>query len=206
MVESVQEVRQMQKHNITILLITFFILVLLIIHTQERPQEIINEITNTEQKLTVNINIDTINSVSLVECKVPDIDSKKKTYMDYRTITDRSSKQYEYQQGATTSTEGLRMYDGCYMVALGTFYADYIGQRFIIVLESGEVIKAIVGDFKANQHTDDTNRYIEHNNNIVEFIIDTKIISEKVLTSGDVGCIIGVGRVTGIYKILEQKQ
>lgn len=61
-----------------------------------------------------------------------------KAYMDYRTITSPSSKQYALQQKATTDPEtGIRMYDGCYMVALGTYYAQQAGERFHITLTSG---------------------------------------------------------------------
>ncbi len=95
-----------------------------------------------------------------------------KTYMDYRKITNKSSKQWHLQQLATTNEEGFRLFNGRYLVAVGTFYADEVGKELRITLEDGTVFLAMVGDIKDNLHTDRTNRYIEKNGNIVEFIVD----------------------------------
>ena len=73
---------------------------------------------------------------------------------------------------ATTNEEGFRLFNGRYLVAVGTFYADEVGKELRITLEDGTVFLAMVGDIKDNLHTDRTNRYIEKNGNIVEFIVD----------------------------------
>lgn len=156
-----------------------------------------------EQRIDVTVALEGSESIRLVQYDLPDANGRKKTYMDFRTITDTSSPQYALQALAETSDRGIRTYNGQYMVALGTYYADYIGQRFIITFDCGTVIQAVVGDFKANIDTDDTNRYIEHNENIVEFIIDAEIVCDRVLTSGDVSGIIALGDVAGIFKIKE---
>ena len=43
---------------------------------------------------------------------LPDVNTEFKTYMDYRTITDTSSAQYDLQQHAYTDSQGIRRVDG----------------------------------------------------------------------------------------------
>ena len=112
-----------------------------------------------------------------------------KTYMDYRMITDTSSKQWEMQQSAYTDENGLRKIDDYYCVALGSGISDKLGNKFKITFESGETIKVIAADQKADRHTDSTNTYIDLGNgriNIVEFIVHTEKMPSIVKTMGDV--------------------
>ena len=81
---------------------------------------------------------------------LPDVNTEFKTYMDYRTITDTSSPQYDLQQHAYTDSQGIRRVDGDVCVALGTAYADSCGERFEITLDSGNSFTAVVGDIKAD--------------------------------------------------------
>lgn len=125
-----------------------------------------------------------------------------KAYMDYRTITSPSSKQYAMQQEAYTDPEtGIRMYDGCYMVALGTFYAQQAGERFHITLTSGIEFDAITGDIKADIHTDEMHQH--RNGNIVEFVVDTKTISKTCKVMGDMSYAGFEGQVEKIEKLVE---
>lgn len=110
--------------------------------------------------------------------------------MDYRTLTDTSSIQYQMQQEAYTDEEGFRRHkDGSYMVALGTYYADgCCGKSYKIFFNSGSSIECVSGDIKADEHTDETNRFREVNSElgcIVEFIVDTDLISDDIKISGD---------------------
>ena len=112
-----------------------------------------------------------------------------KTYMDYRMITDTSSKQWEMQQSAYTDENGLRKIDDYYCVALGSGISDKLGNKFKITFESGETIKVIAADQKADRHTDSTNTYMDLGNgriNIIEFIVHTEKMPSIVRTMGDV--------------------
>ena len=113
-------------------------------------------------------------------------DGSFKTYMDYRSITCKTSAQYKLQQKATTDAAGFRRYQNYYLVDMGTAYAKKVGETFEITLASGKTIACMIGDIKAPQHTDKTNRYMTANGNIVEWIIDRKRMSPRALSLGDV--------------------
>jgi hypothetical protein len=72
------------------------------------------------------------------------------------------------------------------MVAMGSYYADYIGQMFIITFADSSVIDVIIGDVVADKDSDVTHRYNTSNNAIVEFIVDTSKMSKYVLRKGTV--------------------
>lgn len=103
------------------------------------------------------------------------LNSTFKSYMDYRAITNRSSKQWKLQQKAYTEN-GYRKIDGRIMVAMANYPA---GQELDIHLASGEVIYAIMGDVKANTsctHPDGS---------ILEFVVDTKTMDNNVRRAGN---------------------
>lgn len=148
----------------------------------------------------------------MVSYEVPNGDTSFKTYMGYQAITNTNSAQYKLQQKATTDEHGLRQVDDYYMVALGSFYAESIGDKFVIELDSGVRIKVIVGDFKADKHTDNTNRYIDIydingnfiSHNVIEFIVDTAILDRTAKDWGDISAIDGFeGNISAIYKLEE---
>ena len=112
--------------------------------------------------------------------------SNTKTYMDYRTITNTNSTQWYMQQAAWTAPNGIRCYGDRYMVAMGTYYSEQCGDKFDITLSTGQVINVIIGDIKADIHTDPNNMYIEHNQNIVEFIVDVDVLNSLSQQMGDV--------------------
>lgn len=111
----------------------------------------------------------------------------QKSYMPYTAITSRSSKQYKLQQQAYTGNYGIRMINNRYLVAIGSFYTTEIGVYFDLVLENGTVIPCILGDAKADQHTDSTHRYTKHDGSVAEFIIDSSAISSMVRRMGNIG-------------------
>lgn len=138
---------------------------------------------------------------------VPDIDSNFKSYMDYRCITNTESAQYKLQQDCYTDENGLRVYDGYYVVALGTYYSSTIGDKFKITLDSGEELYCVVGDVKADCDTDKTNRYVPINGNIIEFIVDTRKLPKDVRFMGTVSALDDFeGSVESIEKIEEEKE
>lgn len=101
--------------------------------------------------------------------------SQKMTYMDYRAITDITSKQYKLQQDpyCVVDERGFLMYrDNWYVVAMGSYWGK-IGDKFIIHLENGELIPVILGDMKADVDTDNLNYAHEKDGHVVEFLIDS---------------------------------
>ena len=56
-------------------------------------------------------------------------------------------------------------------------------------LDTGEIIKVILADQKADRHTDKTNTYLDMGDgriNVVEFIVETESMPEIVQVMGDV--------------------
>lgn len=129
-------------------------------------------------------------NISFVNRDVPR-NNTIKSYMDYRTITLKSSKQYKLQKSlAYTGDNGLRMVNGRYCVALGSYYTTTIGQYVDIELENGKVIKGILADCKSNRHTDSTNR-IHPDGSVVEFVVDTKSLDRTAKRMGDISYVNG---------------
>ena len=128
------------------------------------------------------------------EYDIPDYDTAFKTYMDYRKITDKTSAQYMLQMEAYTDDMGLRKYGDHYIVAIGTYYSDNIGDTFKITLDNDTSFNVIIGDIKADCHTDSQNMYspVYDNNgnlisaNVIEFIVDTNTLDRSVTKLGTV--------------------
>lgn len=134
-----------------------------------------------------------------VYLSVPAEATAQKTYMDYRTITDQSTVQWQLQQLAGTNEYGFREIDGMYLVAMGTYYSDHAGSMFRITLENGTVFDVIMGDVKDDQDTDATNRH--RNGNVVEFIVDTDQLHEDARLMGDVSYTPGAGLLAPVQSI-----
>lgn len=140
------------------------------------------------------------------EYKVPKyVDTSFKAYMDYRTITDTTSKQYEMQQGAWTGMDGVRRIGDDICVAMGTYYTTECGTRFEITLDTGKSFNVVVSDIKADKDTDETNRYTLHGDNpracVIEFIVDIDELGEKSRDTGDVSNSNFKGEVVSIVKL-----
>ena len=132
-------------------------------------------------------------AVILSALSVPDGDTSFKAYEDYRRITNTRSTQYRMQQKAETDENGLRIYHGRYMVAVGTYYGE-VGDELTVTLDTGEVIDVVIGDIKADCDTDETNRYHPMEDggaNVIEFIVDTRELSHDVKRAGDISEIDG---------------
>lgn len=135
--------------------------------------------------------------------KIPDtngVNTAWKTYMSYRAITDKKSKQYEIQQKAYTDRNGLRKYAGRYLVAVGTPYGK-VGDYIDVVMDNGEVINCIIGDSKSDRYWHlvygEDGRILSYN--VVEFIVDTPELDEEAKEWGDISKIDGFyGNVTEI--------
>lgn len=115
--------------------------------------------------------------------EIPDAGTAFKTLMDFRSIKDKTSRQWQLQQEAWTDEQGFRRYGDYYMVALGTYYASECGRLFRISFEGGGVIEAVVGDIKSDMDTDALHQH--RDGNVVEFIVDTGAISRDCMVMGD---------------------
>ena len=112
-----------------------------------------------------------------------------KAWMDYRTITKKDSPQFSLQEVSETGENGLRMKDGRYCVAIGTGFKAPVGTNVDVFLDTGKVLKCVVGDIKSNQHTDPETHTMSYKGNVVEFIIDIDELNEDAMYHGDISSI-----------------
>jgi hypothetical protein len=101
-----------------------------------------------------------------------------KSWMDYRKITDESTRQWKYRNLATTDENGFRRIDDYYMVAMAKMYGP-VGTKYFITFSGGASIYAMMGDLKGGtscQHSDTS---------MLEFIIDIDTLLPKVRSSGN---------------------
>ena len=154
--------------------------------------------------VTATVQEHTFDGSNAPEYAVPSGNTSFKSYMDYRAITNKNSAQWALQTKCWTDKDGLRRKGDYYVVALGSYYADHIGDRFIVTLDTGVEIPVIVGDFKADKHTDATNRYTlteDGRKNILEFVVDTQQLPEMARKMGDISYIGGFkGNVRSIER------
>ena len=108
-----------------------------------------------------------------------------KSYMSYKCITNTGSKQYKLQQSCYTGNYGIRMKDGRYCIAVGSYYTTKIGTKIDLIMKNGATIKCILADCKADAHTDSTNRQ-NPNGSIAEFIVDMNSLNRTAKRMGDI--------------------
>lgn len=191
------------------LIITFLILLCIIamtIRTDIYIRDLTNDLERTNNHLKTSLELqsshaaitnDLRSSVSAIENKLAesykgielelpsDADLSRKTYMDYRHITDKTTTQWKLQQGATTNEDGIRVYGNVLMGAFGQSYAD-IGDYILVELDTGKSFLVINADQKALEHTDPTNRYSLDNKDVIEFIVDENKLDSDVKYHGDI--------------------
>lgn len=109
-----------------------------------------------------------------------------KTYEPYTAITSVDSRQYKLQQEAYTNEDGFRMINGRYMIATGSGVSHDIGRYIDVVLENGTVIPCVIGDAKADAHTDREFHIMTRKSHCVsEFIVDTSVMDPDLQSSGN---------------------
>lgn len=118
---------------------------------------------------------------------VPKTNTSMKSYMSYKTITDKISEQYKLQhyKNVYTDSEGFRRIGDNFIVAIGTYFGCNVGQEVEVELDNGSKFSAIVGDIKANKHTDKENLQHSVDGSVVEFLVDSNKIEDKVRKMGD---------------------
>ena len=112
---------------------------------------------------------------------------RRKSYMDYRTITDTTSKQYKLQHSkGYTDKNGLRKVNGRFCIAVGSAYTRSIGKKIDVILKNGNKLKCILSDQKKNVDTNSSHT-IGADGGAVEFLVDTLSLNSTVRKTGDVG-------------------
>lgn len=107
-----------------------------------------------------------------------------KSWMDYRAITCKTSRQWTIQELATTDENGFRRVENFYICAMGTQYGQ-VGDCFSVSLDSGVTIHVIKGDEKQDIHTIGGEGYQGVDGSVLEFIVDSTVIPDSVKKSGD---------------------
>ncbi len=126
-----------------------------------------------ESKLSKTVSAHTLKGFGL-----PAVSGETKTYAIYTAVTARRSPQYKLLHSSECYTDeetGIRMVDGFYCIALGSYYGTKIGAKYRITLQDGDEIKelnCILCDQKANRHTDSKHQYAVQNRDIMEFYIE----------------------------------
>lgn len=155
----------------------------------------INTTNETEDEEVVIANLTTTTTEKVDSgFSIPSGDTSFKSYMDYRCITNTRSAQYKLQNDCWTDENGLRRCGDDYVIAVGTYYADYVGERVIVTLADDKQFTAVIGDFKADAHTDSTHRYSPMSNdrkNVIEFVVDTSALDKTARKMGDISYIEG---------------
>lgn len=109
-----------------------------------------------------------------------------KSYMGYKTITDKKSPQYKIQsEYAYTGEYGIRQVEDRFCIALGSYFNVEIGQYFDLVLENNVIIPCIMGDAKADCDTDSQNIFTNANGCCSEFIVDSNFLDSSIKNNGN---------------------
>ena len=129
--------------------------------------------------------------ISNIKCEYREYQIPKndgfKSYMSYTTITSTISNQYKIQNSyAYTGTYGIRQVQDRFCIALGTYFDSEIGQCVDLVLENGVIIPCVLGDVKANIHTDNNNLFTIANGCCSEFIIDSSKLNSNAKRDGNI--------------------
>lgn len=119
--------------------------------------------------------------------RVPKSGTSMKSYMDYRAITNKASKQYKLQQRSDiyTDNEGFRRIGDKFVIAIGTYFKCDVGQEVRVELTSGEIFEAYIGDIKADKDTDSQNISHRVDGSVIEFLVDSKKLDKTIRKMGD---------------------
>lgn len=122
-------------------------------------------------------------NVDIIKTNVKDIpvcsNSQTKTYMDYKMITDKSSKQWQYiNASGKIKIENGYLMEGEYIgVALGSYFGE-IGTKYIFALDTGKQIKVVKIEEKADAHTKNGCQQ-KWDGSVIEFVIDSNAFKKS---------------------------
>ena len=114
------------------------------------------------------------------------------SYEHYQCISDTNSPNYRLTNlQATTDSNGLRKVGDRYCVALGSYFDNDVGEKYIMTMSTGVKIPLIVGDQKADADTWDTRT--GKDGSVIEFIVDEPYLKQEAKVQGSVSWIPGFG-------------
>lgn len=150
-------------------MIKFIICIVLILVFTQKPIQL-------EEELVENEPPDILEEPKIeLDWIAPCSTSSVKTYMDYRAITNTSSKQYKYIKKNMFPENGLLLdKDGYIGVALGSWWGK-IGTKWIIRLDTGIELKVVKVEEKSNQHVNGGCQH-KKDGSVIEFVIDKTTI------------------------------
>ena len=105
--------------------------------------------------------------------------SSVKTYMDYRMITARNSKQWRYihESGNVEIRDGFLWEDDFIGVALGSYFGE-IGSKYIFKLDTGIELKVVKVEAKSDAHTNNGCEQ-KWDKSVIEFVIDSQAFKKE---------------------------
>ncbi len=173
------------KGSKNLFLLTFIIFIIwlafmiwFMVQVSEMEMEVITytTTTNTNNELVTEFPIE--EEIVLQEIAVCN-SSNVKTYMDYRMITARNSKQWRYihESGNITIKDGFLWEDDFIGVALGSYFGP-IGSKYSFHLDTGIVLHVVKVEAKADKHT---NNGCEQrwDTSVIEFVIDSQAFTKE---------------------------
>lgn len=149
-------------------------------------KEWVELVGNDNEKMYINSNYISDTKCEYQEFAVPN-NKGFKSYMSYKSITSKPSPQYKLQHNfAYTGTYGIRQVGGRYCVAVGTAFGADVGTYIDLVLSNGTIIPCVIGDIKADIHTESNNIVTASNGCVSEFVCDVSKLDKNVKTNGDI--------------------
>lgn len=118
---------------------------------------------------------------------VPALPNQYVTYMPIDAIKSPSSRQYKLVNSGLVHTDedGFSRINEDYCIALGSYYGNIVGNRYMVEFENGEIITAVLTDAKSDLHTDSNKQYSDINRifngkdgNIMEIVFDDSTTNE----------------------------
>lgn len=185
--EHIMERKKMLKRIFILLMISFVIynVVSYVITGQFKTKQARdNEIVGETQKVAKMAGNDEI-SEAIIKTNIKNIpvcsNSQTKTYMDYKMITNKSSKQWQYiNASGKIKIENGYLMEGEYIgVALGSYFGD-IGTKYIFTLDTGKQIKVVKIEEKADSHTKNGCQQ-KWDGSVIEFVIDSKAFEKSAI-------------------------
>lgn len=143
------------------------------------------------------------NSFTRMELPGPPASLTKKVIEPCNTITNTTAPAYKIVHSVNSKDDGVyRKYKGMYIVALGSYYSKTMGDKFIIDFlqpdGSTKKIKAVIGDQKADAHTDPKHQYQKYDHSVVEFITakgtERKVSATHEKVNSDFGTIKSISK------------
>lgn len=141
--------------------------------------------------------------IKLIALEIPNVPDFK-SWTPYSVLA-TNTEQYNivHSENSYDDVYGFRRHGDDYLVAMGTYYAKSLGERFKITTDKGNVFTVKICDVKSDIHTDINNQYTLFNNCIIEFYVSDNIDANVQIT-GTASAIPELdGKIIKIEKIIE---